>query len=49
MTEQEVIATVLVNQRLVRNGGQPTPYVLDMLNNYRRDEFWKMPRQLSTP
>ncbi len=38
MTEQEAIATILVNQRVMRNGSPPISNVLDMIPARLRSE-----------
>lgn len=38
LTEQEVIATILVNQKFMRNGSPPISNVLDLLPPKLRDE-----------
>jgi len=38
VTEQEVIATILVNQRIMRNGSPPIVNALDLLPQKLREE-----------
>jgi hypothetical protein len=38
MSEQEVIATILVNQKIMRNGSPPISNALDLLPEKLRDE-----------